>query len=169
MKLNETVLAATQSVFEFNDVAGNLSNVTYNTIDDQISYIFEELCETIDSIDPHRQSLIEGNFPANYDINEAVVNKTELLDGAGDLFVTVVGLLQKLEAKGYDVGTALQRVCANNLTKFPETNQPVGYDRRFTCTINEKYNRYVIKDESGKVRKHQGFEQVDLFDLIPQH
>jgi hypothetical protein len=150
-------------------VAGNLSNVTYNTIDDQISYIFEELCETIDSIDPHRQSLIEGNFPANYDINEALVDRTGLLDGACDLFVTVVGLLQKLEAKGYDVGTALQRVCANNLTKFPEINESFTYDSRFTETINEKYGRCVIKDENGKVRKPNDFAPVDLSDLIPQH
>lgn len=129
----------------FNTIAGNLNTVTEDSIDNQISFIFEELTETITA------------FEAG--------DMVEVLDGACDLFVTVTGLMQKLEAAGYDVETAIERVNANNLSKFPKEVSEAD-KALYTVTLNEQYNRYVLKDGNGKVRKPSTFASVDLSDLV---
>lgn len=146
MNINQAGAAYTE-VKIFNTVAGNLSVVTDDSIDNQISFIFEELQETITA------------FEAG--------DKVGVLDGACDLFVTVSGLMQKLEKARYNVAEAVKRVNANNLSKFPE--EVTDEDKaQYTVTFNEQYNRYVLKDGNGKVRKPSTFKPVDLSDLIPK-
>lgn len=142
MNIQETY----DSVKLFNTIAGNLSNVTVESVDDQNSFVFEEVTEMIDGVEQE--------------------NPTELLDGAVDSFVTVVGQLQKLEAAGFNVQEALSRVCANNLSKFPLATESVQYDESFTLSLNIEYGRYVIKDENSKIRKPSNFVPVDLSDLV---
>lgn len=134
-------------IYEFNDLASNLTNVGEDLIDNQLSFIFEEFSETVTAFEER--------------------DEIELLDGAVDCFVTVVGLLQKLEAAGFDVAEAMKRVDLNNLSKMPKSTESVQYDSAFTKTYNERYDRYVIKDGNKKVRKPSGFVQVSLIDLCP--
>ena len=136
------------NIYQFNDLAGNLEDVDNKSIERQLSYIEEELTETFAAFDSG--------------------DKVELLDGACDLWVTVVGLLQKLESLGYNVKEAMQRVDENNLTKFPKTLQGLTFSSNFTSYKNDKYQRYVIKDYYGKVRKYDNFPKVDLLDLVPK-
>jgi len=137
---------AYDSVKQFNTIAGNLNNVTVESVDNQNGYIFEEVTELI--------SGVENSDPV------------ETLDGAVDSFVTVVGQLQKLEAAGFNVQEALARVCANNLSKFPLATESAQYDEAFTLNLNIEYGRYVIKDENNKIRKPSNFVPVDLSDLV---
>ena len=146
MKSSEVAVAYTK-VKKFNEIAGNLGDVTDESIDNQISYIFEELQETI--------TAFEGG------------DKIELLDGACDLFVTVAGLMQKLVMQGYNVAEALDRVNDNNLSKFPVNLEPAD-ENRYWPEFNDKHNRWVLKDETGKVRKPADFVSVDLTGCIPK-
>lgn len=146
MKTIKIIEKAYSDVRLFNSLAGNLEKVTDESIDNQLSFIFEEFTETVDALE--------------------VGDRVELLDGACDLFVTVAGLLQKLEAQGYDVATALDRVNENNLSKFPKSILPEDAQKH-NVTFNEEYNRYVLKGENGKVKKPVDFCGVYLTDLIP--
>lgn len=144
-----------QQIRLFNMLAGNLPNpdkkveVTRDSIDNQIKLIREELKETQDE------------FTAN--------NPVGILDGACDLFVTVAGLLQKLEAQGYDVGQAMCRVDENNLTKFPacpsceDSNNPA-----YLIKYSRYFDRFALTDlKTGKVKKPYNFKPVVLDDLVP--
>lgn len=134
-----------QDVAEFNRIAGNLDNVTLESIDNQLSFIFEEFSETITGIEEE--------------------NAKELIDGACDTFVTVAGLLQKLEAAGVDIREAINRVNQNNLSKFVPITEPLLYDPQFTVSVDEKSGRRILKDGNGKIRKPNNFVSVDLQDI----
>lgn len=146
MKTQEMITEAYADVALFNTLAGNLTNVTDESVDSQISFIFEELSETIAGME--------------------ALDRVEILDGACDLFVTVAGLLQKLESQGYNVAEALHRVNGNNLSKFPKQLAEIGYPAGWTTKLNASYGRWVIKDAAGKVRKPANFVPVDLSDLV---
>jgi hypothetical protein len=140
---------AYDSVKVFNQLAGNLNAVTLAKVDNQVSLCFEELTETIDGVEAK--------------------DMTELLDGACDMFVVGAGLLQQLEAAGFDVARALKRVTDNNLTKFPlemstedmATAKAAGYSINF----DSNNYRYVLKNSAGKVMKPAGYKSVKLNDL----
>lgn len=149
MEVTKVVKDAYTSIAMCNEIAGNLVNVTDESIDNQITLIFEELTETIDG------------FEAG--------NNVEVLDGAIDMFVVVSGLMQKLEAKGYKVAEALQRVTENNLTKFPPLGSLFSYDPEYKLVYSEKHKRTAIMDANGKYRKPHQYVPVSLGDLVPDY
>lgn len=151
----------------FNEIAGNLSNVTPFSIENQYVFIYEEIMELHDAL--------------------LYMDDKEMLDATCDIFVTVAGLMQKLEAAGFDVATALQRVNANNLTKFPmlEVIDVAHYGDKATekkylfpenvqppnthADLNFKYGVVVFKDnETGKIKKPTYFQPVDLSGTYPE-
>lgn len=134
------------SVEKFNEIAGSLHEVDSSKIDLQLSLIFEEFSETIEAFEKQ--------------------DNIKLVDGAADLFVTVSGLLQQLSVAGFDVDKAVDKVCGNNLDKFPKVNTALRFDGEFTSTLNEKHQVYVIKDKAGKIRKPADFIPVDLSDCV---
>lgn len=149
MEFSKVVKQAVEDIRITNDIAGNLTNVTPESIDAQISFCFEETAEVIDAFE-------QGD-------------KANVLKEACDLFVVSVGLLQKLEAAGYNVGEALTRVNANNLSKFPKLGEVFSYDKtQFTLSFNEQYQRSVIKDAVGKFRKPTTYVKADVSDLVPK-
>lgn len=136
------------SVLKFNEIAGQLSNPDKDSIALQLDLIQEEYLETVEAFDE--------------------LNRVGVLDGALDMWVVVSGLLQKLEAMGYNVEEGLKRVTDNNLTKFPE----IGFTQEYvpdnhSQTFNKKHKVYVLKNENGKVKKPHGFKPVSLSDLVP--
>lgn len=139
--------AAYKSVYDFNNIAGNYDNVTVESVNNQLSFIFSELEETI----------------TGFENNDAV----ELLDGCCDLYVTVSGLMQKLACAGFDVNEAIKRVNANNMSKYVKVGDPLHYEEGHTATRNDEYNVYVIKDANSKIRKPLTFKAVNLTDLVP--
>jgi hypothetical protein len=152
-KMEDTIQEAYKNVKLFNQIASNLDSVTPESIDSQLSFIYEELVEGIDALE------------AGDDI--------ELLDSACDLFVTVAGLMQKLEAAGFDVAGALKKVNENNLAKY------VPYDVRLPIDfyapantfpiIDDVHNVIIFKDkETGKIKKPTNFVPVNLkgFEVV---
>ena len=131
-------------VKKFNSVAGNLDNVTPESVSNQLSFIYEELVETIDALEAG--------------------DDRELLDGCADLLVTVMGLMQKLDAAGFDVGQAIARVNENNLHKFNSTGnfQPPNTN----AVYNKQYGLFsFLHKETGKIMKPTNFLSVDLDGL----
>lgn len=158
-KFSDTIAEAYKQVELFNIVAGNLDNVTPESINNQLGFIFEELEETIEAVE---WTSVAQDLDDNLDYDPDV----EVLDGACDLFVTVAGLLQKLEAAGYDVAEAISRVNANNLSKFPSASvSTVGTIRPEGTYVvsNERFNVLVFKDvTTDKIKKPLNFVPVDL-------
>ena len=131
-------------VKKLNAVAGNLDNVTPESVSNQLSFIFEELQETIDALEAG--------------------DDEELLDGCADLFVTVAGLMQKLDAAGFKVAEAITRVNENNLSKFNSTGnfQPPNTN----AVYNKQYDLFsFINKDTGKIMKPTNFLSVDLEGL----
>lgn len=130
----------------FNKLAGNLDNVTLDSIDAQLSFCFEELSEAIESFEKGEMS----NF-----VKEVM-----------DMFVVTAGMMQKLQASGVNIEAAIKEVNENNLTKFPKSlsEQAIkGADKDgFQITYNEQYSRWMIKDAIGKVRKPADFVPADM-------
>jgi len=185
--MTETIQEAYKNVELFNSIAGNLDNVTPDSVNNQLSFIFEELSETIEAVE--RGIYPEGRYDDDNedpDYNPEV----EVIDGVCDLFVTVAGLMQKLEAAGFDVSGALKKVNENNLSKFPQgdlaviknipeiTEVPRKYEDVFELTVqppntvkeyNSQYSVYVFKDiETGKIKKPTNFVPVNLkgFEVV---
>jgi hypothetical protein len=131
----------------FNKLAGNLDNVTMESIDAQISFCFEELAETITSFE-------EGDM-------------SNFVKEVCDLNVVVQGLIQKLVASGVNMENALKTVNENNLTKFPKTlveTDPDGSaaSRGLTVVFNEQHSRYMLKDSVGKIKKPTTYVAADM-------
>mgnify|MGYP003651893560 CR=1 FL=1 len=146
---NKSIAAAYESTRVFNSVAGNLFDVDEFTVDNQISYIWEEFAECVDAFEQK--------------------DSVEVLDAACDLFVTVAGLMQKLESAGFNVEEALKRVCQNNMDKYIPVGKHLSYDSAFTATLNEEHNVWVLRDSNQKIRKPSSFQSVELNDLVPNY
>ena len=147
----DTIAEAYKQVELFNEIASNLDNVTIDSLDNQISFVYEELVETIDALESK--------------------DDEEYIDGLADIFVTVAGLLQKSEKVGYDVAEAIARVNANNLSKFPSASvTTVGTIRPEGTYVvaNDRFDVLVFKDvTTDKIKKPLNFVPVDLSGTYP--
>lgn len=154
--MSNDIKVAYEQILKANIIAGNITNEFHEkTVDgilSQIEFCIEETEETYDA----------------FQNNDAV----ELLDGACDMFVTVCGLLQRLEAAGFNVQKALARVNENNLSKFPSEfdfqqnpdKQPEG-----TEVHTSPYGHVVFKRHfDGKYMKPTDFRPVDLVSCVPE-
>jgi hypothetical protein len=137
------------SVLKFNSIASQLDKPDNNSIALQLDLIQEEYLETVEAFDNN--------------------DKVEILDGTLDMFVVVCGLMQKLEAQGYNVEEALKRVCENNVSKFPsyEGNKTNIWPPEYQVLFNEKHKVIVLKNKAGKTVKPPGFKPVDISDCVP--
>jgi len=177
--MEDTIQEAYKNVFLFNSIAGNMDNVTPESIDNQMSFIFEELTEGIDAVERGLTPRCEWTTFDDENLDE-YDPEVELLDSACDLFVTVAGLMQKLEVCGFDVAGALKKVNENNLQKFPNIDT-AGYfvegvlSKEYLVfeqslqpegtypSLNKQYSVVVFKDkETGKIRKPTNFVPVNL-------
>ena len=147
---------------DFNNIKSNWSNkeLTLADLKNQFKLIQEEVREL--------QEGLEDNDPV------------EILDGALDVLVVTVGLLQQLQDSGVNVEQAAIETGMNNLSKFTmnetlanstqehyDLNFPELNVKRFQHSCNfGKY--YVFKDKNNKVRKPVGFTPNDLSSFIPE-
>jgi hypothetical protein len=140
-------------VYAFNNIAGNLANVDEASVAAQIKVVVEEVKE------------IEKAF--------AEKDSVELLDGVCDAFVTVAGLMQKMSYAGFKVDEALERVCLNNMAKYPSEMSKEELDncdkQGWDVLYNIDCECYVLKDKNGKIRKPLGFKSVEISDLVPDN
>ncbi len=137
------------SVKKFNTISGVLDSPDYFTLDLYNSLGFEELVESVDALE---QS-----------------NPVEILDGALDELYIILGKLQILEKMGYNVQEGLNRVCNNNLSKFPVISGVSDvWPKDYQKFVNTEYNVIVLKNKEGKTMKPPGFKPVDLSDCVPK-
>lgn len=148
-------------VCTFNRLAGKDHAFTKEDLLNQIRLIQEELDET--------RAAIEQN------------NTVEILDGAVDVTVTVFGLLQQLENKGYDVDNASNVTAKNNLSKFvfdkeiaDKTLDHLRDTEKHSEFHTEEHKEgsvsvYVIKDQFNKVRKPLGYIKNNLSAFVPNN
>lgn len=135
---------------EFNKIGGNLYDVDFKSIALQLDLMQEEYLETVEAFDKK--------------------DNVELLDGAVDMVVIAFGLLQKLEVAGFDIATALNRVVANNISKYPHKTEALHFNSEENIAIlNTEFNRYVIKNKNQKIMKPINFVPVKLGDLVPKY
>ena len=156
MNLTYTFEDFASDCYLFNELAGKDKQRSYRDIVNQCKLIDEEAQETCDAV-------VAGDAEA-------------VLDGAIDVLVVTLGLMQKLEELGVDVSKAMQKTAMNNFSKFPSdfviAQESVadlkrkGIDCR--AEYNEYYEVYVIKDSNDKVRKPLDFVSNDLLDCIPE-
>ena len=159
--MNQQVANAVQQLYldsaVFNEISGSSTDNSRESFDLQRNLIKEEFQELSDALDSND---LEGQ-----------------LDGVVDVLVTAFGYLQKLqETYSIDVAKACDRVGANNLTKYPVSQQVAfdtvtNYANKGVRTYYEKsedHGVYVIRDAiTKKVKKPLGYVSVELGDLIP--
>lgn len=141
----------------FNEIAGKHNKTTLKDIEFQYKLILEETKEIKDK---------------GIDKN----NVKEVLDGAIDVMVTALGLLQKLEHLGIDVNKAMRDTAYNNLTKYPSKEltaiqTAMMYEEEGSVVnveYNSEYELFVVKNWNDKVMKPIGFESNDLSNCIPK-
>ena len=98
----------------------------------------------------------------------------EIIKEALDVIVTAVGVLQKMQARGYDIEAAAFEVGQNNLTKFPKDDTIVKQTlkdygaKSITCFASyiPQYDCWTIRDDKGKVRKPSGYVSVDSDSFV---
>jgi uncharacterized protein YkuJ len=142
-------------VYAFNEIAGKDKAASHLDLCKQFKLVVEELKELSDGLNEN--------------------NPVEVLDGVVDVLVTSLGLLQKLEALGFNAQRALFDTAENNLSKYP-TDEAVAIEtaKNFesegitvNVTYNIAYDMFVIKDLQDKVRKPINFKSNDLSNCIP--
>jgi hypothetical protein len=138
----------------FNSIAGQLQSITQASLDHQAKLCLDEAIE----------------------LTESKTDKVNALKEAIDVLVTAFGYLQKLEeAYGCDTGLAMNIVNGNNLSKFAETAEDLIPSVRMYMDkgikVDVQYDNesglYCLKDESGKVRKPDWYEDADLSICFP--
>lgn len=134
--------------------------VMYQLIEGQLLRIQEELKET---------------FKAHSEKDDV-----EILDGAVDILVTAVGLIQLLSRTGTDVGGAMREVARNNLMKFIEVLSEAEETRDYykskgedcevhTAYTDDKGSIYaVLRKSDGKLMKPINHPRVELSKYLPQ-
>lgn len=141
--------------YEFNVIGNKHSLVKWKDIEFQYKLIEEETKEIKDGLDEN--------------------NVKEVLDGAIDVMVVTLGLLQKLEYMGVDVNKAMRDTAANNLTKFVthelDAIRTAQHYEQEGIPVSVEYNKegdcFVIKNWNDKIMKPLGFVSNDLSNCIP--
>jgi hypothetical protein len=143
-----------RDVEKFNRIADNLSDITPEKVNNQISVNYEEAVDII----------------TGFEEKDAV----ELLDGVVDNLFTCMGLLQQLEVAGFNTEKALKKVAANNLSKFPTDKFPTipvpeqAVEEGWQLVHNKQEGVLIWKDTNGKIRKPHGYQSVNLSDCVPE-
>lgn len=143
-------------VAEFNVLAGNLEDITHETLLSQVRVVREEGNELYDAV-----FYEEG--------------QEQVLKEAVDVLVTIHGFVGMLQNLGYDVYGAWKEVNDNNTSKFPSDYTSAKYSAfeyesagTSVIIIPVSGGRYAIKDFAGKIRKPFGYEKPDLKKYLPQ-
>lgn len=155
-EIAEVIFDFVSNVNNFNYLAGKVEKpVQRKTLKNQIERIEEEVTEL--------------RYKGVLDMNQK-----EILDGIVDVLVTAFGFAQLLEANGYDVAGAMQKVASNNMTKilddFELANNTVKMyqDKGEECYIKNVEDCFtVLRRSDDKVMKPVGYVPVDLKDCLP--
>lgn len=157
------LLQAIELIELFNEIADNKPYDYYlQGVDTQLPVILEEVLELDAALEK--------------------VDDVEILDGGVDSFVTIVGLIQKMEKGGFNFVDALLNVCYNNLSKYTSTEVEAlerisEYKKQKENTPVElfKHDReasvwYGMRNSvTGKILKPVDHPKPDLTPYVPDH
>jgi hypothetical protein len=144
---------------EFNRISGADKETDVASIKQQALFTLDEARELVEAV---------GTF----DLTDT--QEGEIVKEALDVIVCAVGVLQKMQNRGYAIESAANIVGANNLSKYPTEYQDATESLKTLAqqgvtaelSVNQEYNVYVIRDAAtGKVRKPNSYKKVtsDLF------
>lgn len=166
MEANYNMNEFYDDVDAFNHLKGWNENADYSPtvmpqlIEGQLLRIQEELKET---------------FKAHSEKDDV-----EILDGAVDILVTAVGLVQLLSRTGTDVGGAMEEVARNNLMKFTDVLSEAEETRDYykskgeDCDVHTVYTDDdgsiygVLRKSDDKLLKPVNHPRVELSKYLPQ-
>ena len=140
---------------QFNVISGADKEIDLESLDRQLGFLLSESRELKDAISDY---YISGE------------SEGEIVKEALDVLVTVVGVLQKMQNRGYDIEAAAEEVGLNNLSKYPKTHAEAMQSLQDLASqgvnayvsYNPVYDCYVIRDvDAGKVRKPSSYQKVD--------
>lgn len=140
---------------QFNAISGADKEIGDMALRKQINFVVDEA---------------EELYNARYDNDEYGEPEGEIVKEALDVLVTVVGVLQKMQNRGYDIEAAAEAVGLNNLSKYPKTHEEAMQSLQDLASqgvnayvsYNPVYDCYVIRDvDAGKVRKPSSYQKVD--------
>lgn len=148
-----------EKIVIFNEIAGTKQEYDTKKVGLYVALVLEEVNEMLESLGAEETELSEmieryrftfknGGF--NEEIETALLSKekrVEFLDAACDIAVVSLGAGI---AVGGDVLGACNAVMENNLSKFPLVDGV----------------HTVLRDDSGKVMKPEGFKSVELNQFI---
>ena len=135
---------------QFNEISGADKETSNESLLAQKGFVVDEAIEL--------SNAVEAN------------DEGEIVKEALDVLVTVVGVLQKMQNRGFDIEAAAATVGLNNLSKYPKTHAEAMQSLQDLASqgvnayvsYNPVYDCYVIRDvEAGKVRKPSGYQKVN--------
>lgn len=144
---------------QFNAISGADQEINRSSLFNQVMFVYDEAEELV-------------NAAKLYDsVSE---KEGEIIKEALDVIVTAVGVLQKMQNRGYDIEAAANEVGLNNLTKYPKDDTIVKQtlkeygDKKVTCFASyiPQYDCWTIRDSQGKVRKPSGYVSVDSDSFV---
>lgn len=144
---------------QFNAISGADKEIDESALRRQVCFVVDEAEELYDAEDYFSYGEPEG----------------EIVKEALDVLVTVVGVLQKMQNRGYDIEAAAEIVGLNNLSKYPKTHAEAMQSLQDLASqgvnayvsYNPVYDCYVIRDvDAGKVRKPSSYQKVDSNNFL---
>ena len=140
---------------QFNAISGAEKEIDESALLRQVCFVVDEAEELYDA----REKCFLNGEPEGEIVKEAL-----------DVLVTVVGVLQKMQNRGYDIEAAAEAVGLNNLSKYPKTHTEAMQSLQDLAkqgvnayvSYNPVYDCYVIRDvDASKVRKPSNYQKVD--------
>lgn len=143
----------------FNEISGADTEISHKALQTQAKFVSDEADELRDACQL---------------FNDTGQREGEIIKEALDVIVTAVGVLQKMQNRGYDIDAAAKEVGLNNLSKYPKDDTIVKQslnlygDKQVICFASyiPQYDCWTIRDAEGKVRKPYGYVSVDSDSFI---
>lgn len=175
---------AFDDVVDFNAKAGNnLDNVTYDDLFNQTKITLEECNELMVAAGTFT-ALRDGKITLEqvYEVTgkQSYDAELEILDGLCDVLVTALQAVAQLEALGFNVADAFDRVMTNNNTKIFDDHQEatqaaIKLQEHLKEPISLQEETYegvkywTMRDVNNKIRKPVDFVGVDLQEYLPSY
>lgn len=145
---------------KFNEISGADRETDLRALRNQIGFVEDESYELVEAF--------------------CKCDEGEIVKEALDVLVTVIGVLQKMQHRGYNIESAAEEVGLNNLSKYPKTHEEAMRSLKDLAEksvnahagYNALHDCYVIRDcTTGKVRKPSSYVKIDssLFKKGNQH
>lgn len=144
------------AIWDFNQISGASQELQKRNLQHQMKLIQEEVKEA-------NADLVVGDFEG-------------FCKEMADVYVTVIGMMQKLENLGVDTAGVIKETAYNNLTKYPRNLSEAEASKQDYLSkgieVNHTYNSfdncYILRDKEGKVRKPTNYVKANVSQYVPE-